>query len=56
MLENKIIKLHIVFGCTCDFDEDQILFYDQLMQKKTTTKTTNLNRVHILCPATVLSQ
>lgn len=34
MLENKIIQLHIVFGCTCDFDEDQILFYDQLMQKK----------------------
>lgn len=38
MLENKIIKLHIVFGCTCDFDEDQILFYDQLMQKNNNNK------------------
>lgn len=38
MLENKIIQLHIVFGCTCDFDEDQILFYDQLMQKNNNNK------------------
>lgn len=38
MLENKIIQLHIVFGCTCDFNEDQILFYDQLMQKKNNNK------------------